>query len=266
MAGMKRAQVWLPSILLVLCAGAAAAQPGSAAPGCGTADAVLAHFIEAVGGETAIGQLQTLEIDASATEPHTFNPGSTARSQYRFAWKAPDKVRVSQHYGLTWANYRFDGRAWSLWNGKVSRNEDATPAWQRRLKVLPYNDDPQFLMFRVAANPLPVATTKNLYRRYALRAGAPGTCELEAFGPSLWGERHDALAFDATNGLLKSWAIETGEPGDGAQLRFQFDDYRPAGNILIPRLLSFDFYGTEFRVTGVRVNAPVDDSEFIPRP
>jgi hypothetical protein len=243
-----------------------AAQNNANAPGCGSPDAVLAHYRQALGGDAALGQMQTLILDASATEPHTFNPASTAHYKYRFEWKAPGKVRVRQHYALTFANWIFDGANWSLWNGKISHNEDSTPMWRRELKVFPYNDDPQFLMFRVAANPLLVATTKDLYRRYELQAGVPGACRLGAFGRSEWGVRHDLLTFDAAGGLLKTWTIEAGEPGDRAQVEFQFGDYEPAGNVLIPRSLTFDFYGTEFRINKAVVNAPLKDSEFVPRP
>jgi hypothetical protein len=259
----------LPFLLLMACLPAAA--QSLVAPECGSADTVLARYIAAVGGQAALDQLQTLAIEARATEPHTFNPASTEHDHYRFEWRAPGKVRVKQHYALTWANWIYDGQAWSLRNGKLSHNDDATPEQQKKLKVLPYNDDPQFLMFRVAANPLLVATTRNLYLRYALAPGASGTCVLAAFGTSAWGERRDALTFNAENGLLKTWAIETGQsgagqPGEPAQVSFQFDDYQPAGNLLVPRLLFFDFYGTAFRINRVAVNASVDDAGFVPRP
>jgi hypothetical protein len=256
-------------LLLIACLPAAA--QNAAMPACGSPDAVLAHYATALGGQAALDSMQTLVMEAGATEPHTFNPASTEHDHYRFEWRAPGKVRVRQHYALTWANWIYDGQAWSLWNGKLSHNDDATPEQQKKLKVLPYNDDPQFLMFRVAANPLLVATTRNLYRRYALAPGASGTCVLAAFGTSAWGERRDALTFNAENGLLKTWAIETGQsgagqPGEPAQVSFQFDDYQPAGNLLVPRLLFFDFYGTAFRINRVAVNASVDDAGFVPRP
>lgn len=237
----------------------------AAAQGCGNADAVLAHYDIALGGEDALGRLQTLAIEAKATEPHTFNPGSTAHYDYRFEWKNPDRVRVSQHYALSWTTYIFDGLAWSLANGKTSHNEDNTPEWQRALMRIPYNDYPQFLMFRVAANPLLVATTRNLYWRYELVAGAAGSCELEAFGRSVWGVRRDRLVFDAASGLLRTWTIEASQPGDDAHLEFEFDDYQPAGELKVPRSIYFDFYKTQFRITGVTVNMPAPDRDFVIR-
>lgn len=242
------------------------AQSVAAGQSCGTADAVIAHYDNALGGEAALNRLQTLAIEAKATEPHTFDPSSTAHYDYRFEWKSPDRVRVRQHYALTWATYIFDGQAWSLEDGKTSHNEDNTPEWRRRLMRIPYNDDPQFLMFRVVANPLLVATTKNLYRRYEPVAGAPGTCELVAFGPSVWGRHRDRLVFDARSGLLQRWEIEAGPPGDNAHFEFEFGDYRPAGELKTPRFIYFDFYKTQFRITAVTVNAPEQDGDFVIRP
>jgi hypothetical protein len=237
----------------------------AAAQSCATPDAVLAHYASALGGEAALSGMQTLAIEASATEPHTFNPSIMAHYRYWFEWKSPDKMKVRQHYALSFATYIFDGLAWSLYNGKVSHNEDNTPEWRRQLMRIPYNDDPQFLMFRVAANPLLVATTKNLYRRYELLPGEPGTCELEAFGRSEWGLRRDTLAFDAASGLLRTWTIEAGEPRDHAHFQFDFDDYQQAGDLMFPRSIYFDFYKTQFRITSIVVNAPVRDADFVVR-
>lgn len=242
-----------------------AAQSIAAAQSCGTPDAVLAHYASALGGETALGNMQTLAIEARATEPHTFNPNSTEHDHYWFEWKSPDRMKVRQHYALSFVTYIFDGIEWSLDNGKVSHNDDNTPEWRRQLMRIPYNDSPQFLMFRVAANPLLVATTKNLYRRYELLPGVPGTCAIEAFGRSEWGPRRDTLAFDAASGLLRTWTIEAGEPRDHAHFQFVFDDYQRAGDLMFPRSIYFDFYKTQFRIARVVVNPNIPDADFVVR-
>ncbi len=253
-------------LLFVLLCPRSPGQTAAGAPGCGSPQAVLAYYRQALGGEEALGRLQSLILEASATEPHTFNPSSAAHTRYRFEWKAPGKVRVNERYALTFATWIFDGTKWSLWNGKVSHNEDATPAWRSRLKAFPYNDDPQFLMFRVAANPLLVATTKDLYASYELEPGPPGTCALAALGRSQWGERRDLLTFDAATGLLTLWTIEAGPPEDHAHVEFQFSGYQPADSLLIPRFLFFDFYKAEIRINHAIVNAPLVDSAFVPQP
>jgi hypothetical protein len=262
---MRRSGLIFPVLLSFLVSLSFLTAPAIAAQSCGTPDDVLARYAAALGGEAALSRLQTLAIEASATEPHTFNPSSTAHYHYGFEWKTPGKIRVKQHYALSFATYIYDGAAWSLANGRVSHNEDATPEWRRQLMRIPYNDDPQFLMFRVAANPLLIATTKNLYRRYELLPGEPGICKLEAFGRSEWGPRRDALTFDSESGLLVKWAIEAGEPRDHAHFQFEFDDYQQAGEVKIPRSIYFDFYETQFRITSVAVNAPIRDADFVVR-
>jgi hypothetical protein len=242
-----------------------ATQSIAAAQSCGTPDAVLAHYATALGGEAALSGMQTLAVEARAAEPHTFNPNIAEHDHYWFEWKSPDRMRVRQHYALSFTTYTFDGTTWSLANGKVSHNDDSTPEWRRQLARIPYNDDPQFLMFRVAANPLLVAATKNLYRRYELLPGAPGTCELEAFGRSEWGRRCDMLVFDSASGLLRRWTIEAGDPSDNAHFQFDFGDYQPAGGLQFPRSIYFDFYKTQFRISKVEVNAPIRDSDFVIR-
>lgn len=227
----------------------------------------MQRYVSALGGASALANLQTLHIEARATEPHTFNPNSTAHYTYTFEWKAPDKIRVKQHYILSFATYIFDGSSWSLYNGKVSHNEDNTPEWRRQLMRIPYNDSSQFLMFRVAANPLLLATSKNLYRGYEnFGDDEPGTCSLEALGQSEWGRRRDRLVFDAKSGLLQTWTIEAGRPGENAYFQFQFDDYEQAGDLKIPRSIYFDFYKVQFHVTRVTLNRSFKDADFTPRP
>ena len=242
-----------------------ATQNIAAAQSCGTPGEVFAHYATALGGEAALSSMQTLTIEARATEPHTFNPGIMEHDHYWFEWKSPDEMHIRQHYALSFTTWISDGTAWSLANGKISHNDDSTPEWRRQLARIPYNDDPQFLMFRVAANPLLVATTKNLYRRYQLLPGAPGSCELEAFGRNEWGLRRDTLSFDATSGLLTTWTIEAGEPRDHAHFQFEFGDYQQTGGLMFPHSIYFDFYKTQFRISKVVVNAPIRDSDFVIR-
>jgi hypothetical protein len=242
----------------------AAAQIDASSSGCGTSEAVLQRYVDAIGGEAAVNQVRTLVIEAHASEPHTFNPQSTAHYQYRFKWRYPNQVAVKRRYLLQTATSIFDGTAWSNFDGKVSHNEDATPLWRRELMAgYPYNDYPSFLMYRVAANPILLATTQNLYSSYETLPSTEGMCVLQAIGKNEWGrERRDKLFFDAKSGLLKTWAIQMGVP-DAIYVHFEFDDYQQSGDVNVPWSIYFDFYKTALRLTKVVPYAVLSDAAFV---
>lgn len=241
-----------------------AAQSGT---DCGTTEIVMQHYRSALGGASAIAQVHSLLIRAVSAEPHTFNKASTARSRYRFEWQAPNRIRVNRQYLLSPATIIFDGSDWSLYDGRVSHNEDSTPAWRRKLMSLPYNDSPEHQEFRMMAYPLLLAGAEQLYRKLELSTSSPGECVLQAWGTSEWrGERRDYLAFSADTGLLRSWRIQAGLPGRETYLEFLFDDYRPAGSINIPYSVYFDFYQAAFRITSALANPPLRDGDFVPKP
>lgn len=256
----------LLTCLLLACINAPA-QVSTPSSECASPQIVLSRYVAALGGEAALSQIQTLVIEASETEPHTFAPQNTAHYRYQFKWKSPNQVVVKQHqfpFGST--TFIFDGAAWSNFDGKVSHNEDNTPAWRTQLRSSPYNDYPQFLMYRVVADPILLATTRNLYRSFQSLPGAPETCVLQAIGTSEWGkDRRDILSFDAKSGLLKTWAIQMGMPGQETHTHFQFDDYRQSGPVKIPFSIYFDFYKATFRLTRVVPNAHLSDAEFVPK-
>ena len=259
---MKIARVLVCSLLLATSRATIAAQ---SATDCGTTEEVLQHYRNALGGEAAIAQVHSLLIRADSAEPHTFNKTSTAHSRYRFEWQAPNRIRVNRQYLLSPATIIFDGNDWSLYNGRVSHNEDSTPASRRKLMSLPYNDYPEHQEFRMMAYPLLLAGVQQIYRKLELSTGDPGECVLQAWGASEWGrERRDYLAFSADTGLLRSWQIQVGVPGHETYMQFQFDDYRPTGSIVIPYSVYFDFYQVAFRITGVTVNPPLPVHDFVP--
>ena len=261
--------VALLSLLLCLLSlrGHALAQNNSSGPDCATPEIVLQRYVAAVGGQAALNQVQTLVVEAHETEPHTFNPQDTAHYRYQFKWKSPNRVVVKQHqFPFGWTTFIYSGTAWSNFDGRVSHNEDNTPAWRNDLRSSPYNDYPQFLMYRVVADPTMLATTKNLYRSFETLPGTPEMCVLQAIGKSEWGrERRDILSFDAKSGLLKTWAIQMGLPGSETHAHFQFDDYRQAGPVKIPFSIYFDFYKATFHFTKVVPNALLSDGEFVPK-
>lgn len=255
-------------ICLVLGCGSASAQTGTSARDCGTPESVLQRYTAALGGQAALDQVQTLVIDAQESEPHTFNPQETAHYRYEFKWKSPNKVAaIEPQFPFGSTAFLYNGSSWSNFDRRVSHNDDNTPLWRTELRASVYNDYPQFLMYRVVANPLLLATTPNLYRDYETLSGTPEMCVLQANGTSEWGRgRRDVLYFEAKSGLLRTWAIQMGEPGREIHSDFRFDDYRQTGPVKIPFSIYFDFYKASFRLTKVVPSAAISDAEFVAKP
>ncbi len=194
---------------------------------------------------------------------------------YRLKWKTPNKVVAeSTPYLLnilpvSYPNgaFIFDGEAWSNNDRRKSRNEDRDPAWQRELRhKYAYNEAPQFLMFRVLADPLMLTRATELYASLEVDPGAPADlCVLRAYGTDEWrNRREDVLSFDARTGLLKTWKIETGLPTHKFHVQFEFDDYRQVGATKFPFQIYYDFYKATFRYTKVVTNVALPDSDFVP--
>ena len=266
---MEGRSVTLLSLLLclLLFRSDALAEDNSAASGCKTPEIVFQRYVGALGGQAALNQVQTLVVEARETEPHTFSPQDTAHYRYQLKWKSPNRVIVREHqFPFGWTSFIYSGTAWSNFDGRLSHNDDNTPAWQKDLRSSPYNDNPQFLMYRVVADPMLLATTRDLYRSFETLSGTPEMCVLQAFGKSEWGrERRDTLFFDARSGLLKTWAIQMGLPGSETYTHFQFDDYRQSGPVKIPFSIYFDFYKATFHFTKVVPNVTLSDGEFMPK-
>jgi hypothetical protein len=260
----------LLGVLLCLPAlpGHASVQDNSSAPECATPEIVFERYVTALGGQAALNQVQTLVIEANETEPHTFNPQKIAHYRYQFKWKSPNRVVVKQQqFPWGWTTFIYSGTAWSNFDGRVSHNEDNTPAWRKDLRSSPYNDYPQFLMYRVVADPILLATTTDLYHSFESLPGTPGMCVLQASGKSEWGRaRRDVLSFEAKSGLLRTWTIQMGQPGSETHTQFQFSDYRQSGPLRIPFSIYFDFYKATFHFTKVIANVSLSDAEFTPKP
>lgn len=256
-----------PLLCLLLASTGAAAQSATPASACGTPDVVLQRYIAAVGGSGAVSQLKSLAIEARAEEPHTFNPQKTAHYKYWFKWQSPNRVAVHWHYLLSPGTGLFDGTHWSNFDGRISHNDDATPKSNLEMRArYPYNDSPQWMMYRIAANPIQLGTDKDLYSSFETLLSSPETCVLRAYGKTEWNtERRDQLTFDATTGLLNKWKIQAGLPDQISYLEFRFDDYRQAGPVRIPLLMYFDFYKTTITVTHVIPNLLLTEAQFEPK-
>lgn len=161
--------------LALICANHSRSQVPTSPNPCATVEMVLGHYIAAVGGEQNIKQVRSLIVNAHETEPHTFNPSSTEHNHYELKWKFPNRVVAKRSFLLPDGAFLFDGAQWSNFNGRVSHNEDRTPSWVKELRsTYPYNDYPQFMMYRVIADPLLIARTPDLYSNFAVDQRASG--------------------------------------------------------------------------------------------
>lgn len=262
------------SIWLALMATCAAAQVNNQASACPSPEAVLQRYVDAVGGK-AVNEIQSRSVTA-----HESNQGfGTEHYVYKLKWKAPNKVAAGSTpylFGMLPVSYPngtfiFDGKGWSDFDRRRSRNDERDPPRVRELKArYLYNEGPYFLELRVVADPLIVTRANELYSSFEADTNAPedtGLCILRANQVRLPRyERQDILYFDAVSGLLKTWKINTGFPPQNTLVQFQFDDYRQVGAVKFPFYVHFNFNDTTFRYTSVVQNQPLDDLEFYEKP
>ena len=265
----------LPSLIfLSLFSAACLAQVPNPPSACPSPQAVLQRYTDAVGGP-AVNAIQTRVMTAKET-----NSGfGTEHYIYKFKWKAPNKVIAGSTpylFGTIPVSYPngtfiFDGEGWSDFDRRKSRNEERDPLWQRKLRhQYLYNEDPQFLEFRVLTDPLVLAHADGLYSSYDLDTdptNPPQLCVLRANGIDQWRRsREDTLFFDAKTGLLKTWKLQSGTPRHKSFVQFQFGDYRRLDSIQFPFKISFDLYDAVFQFTSVVQNKPLPDSDFEEKP
>jgi hypothetical protein len=266
---VKKQYIWIAAALLST---SAAAQVDGAASACSSPEVVLQRYIDAVGGK-AINDLQSRTMTAKET-----NKGYGAEPErwiYKLKWKAPNKLTAGStpylfnNLPISYPNgtFIFDGKDWSDFDRRRSRNEEREPESQRELKHrYPYNEDPFFLELRVVADPLLLTRAKDFYPSLEVEPESAehiGQCVLRGKGTDQFGRMHqDLLAFDAASGLLRSWQI-------GVRYRkyaFGFDDYRKVGAVTFPFQVYFDYYDATFRYTSVVNYIRLNDSEFAEKP
>jgi hypothetical protein len=280
-----QAAIWLA--LLSIHASAQGSNPSSP---CASPEAVLERYVNAVGGKAAL-DLQSLNLTAKESECCGFG-NETEYYTYKFKWKAPNRVTASDVPYLVnilpvWypnGTWRFDGESWSDFLGRRPQNDGSQPqasdddsarqqreARQRALtaKYL-YNEEPQFLVFRVAADPLVLIRANELYSSFEVDPDSDppkGLCILRASQVRLpRNQRQDILSFNAVSGLLNTWIIQSGFPPQNFPVQFQFQDYRPVGAIKLPFFVNVDFHDMTFRYTSEVENKLLPDSEFEGKP
>jgi hypothetical protein len=262
------------SIWLALMATCAAAQVNDKASACPSPEVVLQRYVDAVGGK-AVNEIQSRSVTA-----HESNQGfGTEHYVYKVKWKAPNKVAAGSTpylFNMLPVSYPngtfiFDGKSWSDFDRRRSRNDERDSQRERELKArYLYNEAPNFLELRVIADPLIVTRATELYSSFEADTNsdeAPGFCILRANQVRLPRyKRQDILYFDAVSGLLRTWEIHTGFPPQNTLAEFQFNDYRQVGAIKFPFYVHFDLNDTTFRYTSVVQNQPLADSEFQEKP
>lgn len=262
------------SICLALMAACAMAQMSDKSSACPSPEAVLQRYVDAVGGK-AVDEIQSRSVTA-----HESNPGfGTEHYVYKLKWKAPNKVAAGSTpylFGMLPVSYPngtfiFDGKGWSDFDRRRSRNDEGDSQRERELKArYVYNENPYFLELRVVADPLIVAHANQLYSSFEADTNStedPGLCILRANQVRLRRyQRQDILYFDAVSGLLRTWKIRTGFPPQDTLVQFQFNDYRQVGAIKFPFYVYIDFNDTTFRYTSVVQNEPLADSTFQEKP
>ncbi|MGA7342149.1 MAG: hypothetical protein WBE72_10085 [Terracidiphilus sp.] len=280
-----RAAIWLALVSVH-----AAAQFAGRSAACPSPEVVLQRYVEAVGGKAAL-DLESRTITAKESECCGFT-GETEYYMYKFKWKAPNRVTASDvPYFINilpvWypnGVWRFDGESWSDFLGRKpfsdgsqpQQSKDGTAQQQREAKQRAltarylYNEEPEFLAFRVAADPLVLIRANELYSSFEVDSDStetPGLCVLRANQVRLRrNQRQDILSFDAASGLLSTWIVQTGFPPQNTPVQFRFQDYRQVGATRFPFYVYLDFHEMTFRSTSVVQNKPLPDSVFVAKP
>lgn len=223
--------------------GQPAATPVPAPAQLPTADAVLAKFAQALGGDEGLAKITSREIDAEHE-----NSDRTA-SEQAFQ-KAPGKfVRTftTPHDSSTAG---FDGsRAWNLSDDGV---EDAR--------------DPQAIILRREAQLDPAAALRGYTGRRMFgqaKIGDEMTWVMRAKAPDGLSE---FLLFDQKSGLLVRRSIRYQTIFGSLPLEIDYSDYRPVDGVGVPFKISYWVAGAGETVTvkDVKNNVPADDSKFAP--
>jgi hypothetical protein len=151
----------------------AAAQADSPAAVCPSPEAVLQRYVDAIGGETAIAQIETRVAETKAT---IISPGpvplgplpSSPTTHLTFRWKSPNKVTVTGHSSVdlftggktTW---RFDGKLWYSPSGRNSRENASHGEMEYEVNM----------MYRLAADPLIITRARTFYSSFEAADRSP---------------------------------------------------------------------------------------------
>jgi photosynthetic reaction center cytochrome c subunit len=220
-----------------------AAAPTTAPAQLPAADAVLAKFAKALGGDEALAKIISREIDADQVS------GGQTTTEQTFQ-KAPGKVvgTVTTPQGTFTAG--LDGsRAWTSSN---EGTEDAT--------------DPGAIILRREAQIDPVAALRGYTGRRVFgqaKIGDEMTWVMRAKAPD---GLFEFLLFDQQSGLLVRRSIRYPTIFGALPLEIDYSDYRPVDGVSVPYKTAYWFagHGETETVKDVKNNVPVDNSKFSP--
>lgn len=223
--------------------GQPAAAPAPAPTPLPTADAVLAKFAQALGGDDALAKITSRQIEAD----QDFD-GRSAPDQ--LIQKAPGKLLDSVTTPRGVFSSGFDGTR--TWESTEDGAEDAT--------------NPQAIILRREAQIDPVAALRAYTaRRVAGQAkiGNELTWVMRAKAPD---GLFEFLMFNQQSGLLVRRSTRYQTIFGSLQVEFDYSDYRAVDGVSLPYKTTFWIAGHSAGLTvkDVKDNVPVDDSKFTP--
>lgn len=206
---------------------------------------VIAKYIDAIGGETAVAKLQsrimagTLTNRAGQTLPFTIE-----QSGNRFRYGIESAAAVARG---------FDGaEGWSRNGDRVS----ALAGWDL--------SEAQALADLTAPMQLKAATNLQGGRGARLPGASAGsTVTANLVQRPISPTTTERLFFDSTSGLLRRRQIITRTPLNGVLTdQFDYADYKAEAGVQMPHTIVFNNWNTldTMTITSVKVNVPVDES------
>jgi photosynthetic reaction center cytochrome c subunit len=208
-----------------------------------TADALLAKFAQALGGEEALAKITSREI-----EEEQEREGRTVSEQ--LFQKSPDKfVSIA-----------------TLPQGSFTAGFDGTRAWISSSRGTEDAQDPQAIILRRDAQLDPVAALRGYTGRRVFgqaKIGDEMTWVMRAKAPD---GIIEFLLFDQQSGLLVRRSIRYPTIFGALPLEMDYSDYRPVDGVSVPYKISYWVAGRGETVTvkTIKNNVPVDDSKFAP--
>jgi photosynthetic reaction center cytochrome c subunit len=209
-----------------------------------TADEIVAKYIQALGGQAALGQAKTRVAEGTQTTrdlqtaPIKVQEKVTGEYRIDVASQPNAAVRVSAPAG-----------AWATGFGPNARDLEGIQAAQ----VARPTD------FGIGAG-IKTLYTNLTVRRYENVDGKPAIVVDAKRGDIV----NESLYFDRESGLLVRRLVQTKTAYGNLAEQVDYTDYRDAGGIKVPFQIKYTTWNqvTTEKFTDVKVNAPVDDAVF----
>lgn len=210
-------------------------------------DQILAHYVEAVGGQAAIEQVKTYQ--AKGTFATSISPQQGAFETWG---KEPDKtLSVIEYPRLGTFKKGFDGET------RWVQTPDGTFTDQSSKEMAQVERD---------ADVYRTGKIKSLYQSMKLdsKARLNGRDVYVVEGTPVKGPA-EKLFFDKDNGLLVRWDMARRDPRRGnVFVKVHLDDYREVDGVKVPFRVRFVFEYFDFtvKIDEVKHNVPIDEEVF----